>query len=178
MPACPAMPPRTEEDLRPHVRRHFEDLGYAVLDEVPFNGRVADLVAVRDGPAASGGPGDPGEPGDPGASARRDDVVAVELKLSDWQKAHVQAKAYQLGARRTYVALPLGKARRVAADHAARFQRSGVGLLGVQVAARTSFGAVRRLLEARPSDRTLPFLAEGLATGRVGRRRRRAWWRR
>lgn len=177
------MPPRFEEDLRPHVRRHFEDLGYAVRDEVPFNGRVADLVAVRAGDGT--GRGDGGGSGTDvkanagaGADGTSRDVVAVELKLADWRQAHVQAKAYQLGARRSYVALPLPRARRVVADQAARFQRSGVGLLGVETRARTSFGAVRRLLEARPSDRTLPFLVEGLATGRVGRRRRWPRWRR
>lgn len=134
----------SEEALRDPVRHWLVAQGFTVRDEVRFNGRVADLVGVRG-----------------------DDVVAVELKLRDWKGAHVQAKAYQVGAPRTFVALPLARALKVHPAKTSRFEDSGVGLLGVDV----DDASVRVLVEADPSDRTLPFLAEGLRTRRVGRSR-------
>lgn len=136
---------REEAALRPPVRDHLRSRGYRVRDEVRFNGRIADLVGVRD-----------------------DRVVAVELKLRDWTTALDQARAYQVGAPFAYVALPLERARRVAGT-AEGFRDAGVGLLGVEPPRR-----VEELLAARRSDRTLPFLAEGLREGRVGRPHRRS----
>lgn len=139
------MAPRFEESLRRPVRHWLTGHGFAVRDEVPFNGRIADIVAVRGR-----------------------EVVAVELKVRDWKQAHVQAKAYQVGAPRSYVALPLARALKVHPAKSSRFEESGVGIVGVDL----DDDRVRVLLEARPSDRALPFLVEGLRRGRVGRPRR------
>jgi hypothetical protein len=135
------MAPDREEALRDPVRDHLAAAGYDVRDEVRFNGRVADLVGVRG-----------------------DRVVAVELKLRDWTTAHAQAKAYQVGAHRTVVALPHEKAVPVEAKQT-RFEASGVGLWGVTFPA----GDVKRLRRAREADRTLPFLAEALRDGALRR---------
>lgn len=134
--------PGRENLLTIPVARHFVSEGYRVAGEVDVHGRYADLVAVR------------GE-----------DVVGVELKLADWKAAHRQALAYQLGCHRSYVALPLVKAARVAASHRAAFERDGLGLLGVN----HPEGDVRVLVEAGESPRLLPFLAGGLAARIVGR---------
>lgn len=117
--------------LREPVRAHLAEQDRLVRDEVPVHGRVADLLAA--------GP---------------EDLVAVELKLEDWQEALHQAMHYQLAAHRAYIAMPL--------DHAivplrarSRLERQGVGLLGVH-----PLGEVRTLVEARESSRRLPFLTD------------------
>lgn len=124
------MTPRREDALRPAVAETLRKRGCRVRHEVAFNERIADLVGV-DG----------------------ETVVAVELKLEDWRTALTQARAYQVGAPRSYVALPIDLARDVAEEHGEAFEEPGVGLLGVDPP-----GTVRTLIEARISDRTLPFL--------------------
>jgi hypothetical protein len=120
-----------EASLREPVRAHFAGLGGRVRHEVPLHGRIADLVVARD-----------------------DDLVAVELKLQDWQEAFAQAMHYQLAAHRSYIAMPLDHAI-VPLRSRTRLERQGVGLLGVH-----PLGEVRTLLEARESARRLPFLTE------------------
>jgi len=111
-------------------------MGYAVLHEVPVNGRYADLLAGRD-----------------------EQLVAVELKLADWKEALAQAMHYQLAAQRSYVALPLAKTHAPLRARS-RFERQGVGVLGVAPA-----GDVRLLLDARENERRLPFLTHGVLDG-------------
>lgn len=137
--------PPLEEALRDPVATWLQDHGYAVRHEVYFNGRVADLVATTD-----------------------DAVVAVELKLRDWTTALTQARAYQLGASRVYVALPHDRVVRLDGK-LQRFRDAGVGLLGVTWPG----GEVREVVEPAPSDRTLPFLETGLREGRLARERER-----
>ncbi len=138
------MPP-LEEALRDPVASWFEDRGFHVRHEVYFNGRVADLV-----------------------STRAEEVVAVELKLRDWTTALTQARAYQLGASRCYVALPHGRVARLERK-LQRFRDAGVGLLSVT----WPDAEVREVVEPEPSDRTLPFLEAGLREGRLARERAR-----
>ncbi|HVL47971.1 MAG TPA: hypothetical protein VM889_05400 [Candidatus Thermoplasmatota archaeon] len=128
-----AFRPRFESGLLAPVLAHFAAEGYTLATEVPVNGRLADVVA-----------------------ARADEVVAVELKLDDWRGAFRQATAYQVGADRAFVALPLLVAAGVM--HAPVFDQAGVGLLGVN----HPKGDVRVLLPARRSGRHLPFMAAAL----------------
>lgn len=129
--------PRLESELAPPVGAHFGREGYDVWYEVPFNGRIADVIAVK------------GE-----------EVVAVELKLRDYRGAHRQAIAYQVGCHRSYVGLPLPVALDCLRRHRHAFDASGAGLLAVNHPA----GDVRELLPARLHEgRFLPFLAEALA---------------
>jgi hypothetical protein len=118
--------------LREPVRAHFESQGGSVRHEVPLHGRIADLVVASE----------------------EQELVAVELKLQDWQEALKQAMHYQLAAHRSYIAMPLDHAI-VPLRSRSRLERQGVGLLGVH-----PLGEVRTLLEARPSARRLPFLTE------------------
>lgn len=107
--------------------------GYRVLAEVPIVGRWADLVGTREA-----------------------EVVAIELKLRDWRGALHQAVAYQIGADRAWVAMPLAAASR-AYRHRYRFEREGVGLLAVD-----DQGGVRIPIPAESSPRLLPFVREGI----------------
>lgn len=131
-----------ERDLCAPVARHLQAQGYRTFEEVYFNGRIADIIAVKD-----------------------DEVVAVELKLADYRTAHRQAVAYQVGCHRSYVGLPLDAALRCLRKHRRAFEQSGAGLLAV----RMPEGIVTELLPARHHEqRFLPFLADALRTLREG----------
>ena len=69
---------------------------------------------------------------------------AVELKLTDWQKALRQAAIYQLCADLCYVAMPSDS---VAKADVSEFEQAGVGLLSVQLSSK----AVTELLAAKTS---------------------------
>lgn len=123
-----------EAALLPPLRRWFEHAGFVVREEVRILWRRCDLLALS-----------PSE------------LIAVELKRTDWREALVQARAYQLGVDRAYVALPLSQAM-AAAHHRYRFERDGIGLFGVRGALRDP----SEIIVARPSPRQLPALRESL----------------
>lgn len=132
--------PRLESELAEPVALYLMERGYEAYLEVPFNGRIADVVGVK------------GE-----------EVVAVELKLRDYKSAHRQALAYQVGCHRTFVGLPLEVALLCLRKHRSAFHASGVGLLGVHTLPSGEPVDVRELLPARHHEaRFLPFLADGL----------------
>jgi len=122
------------------VAAWLEAAGYRVRPEVPIVGRWADLVGVGE-----------------------DSLVAVELKLRDWAEALRQATAYQVGADRAWVAMPLAAASR-AYRQRWRFEAQGVGLLAVD-----DRGGVRMPISAGPSPRLLPFVREGVLTSEAMR---------
>ena len=136
-------PDYLERALAAPVARHLQAQGYRTFEEVYFNGRIADIIALKD-----------------------EEVVAVELKLSNYREAHRQAVAYQVGCHRSFVGLPLESAVDCLRRHRHEFDKSGAGLLGVNMPA----GDVRELLPARHhAGRFLPFLADhlkGLGTQR------------
>lgn len=132
---APLPRPAPEESLRVPVVRHFQRLGYDVSIEVPFYSRYADVAGVNG----------------------RGDVFAVELKLADWRAALQQAKAYQLGATKSYVGLPVGKLT-TPLNHKALFLRDGVGLLAID----HETGAVEERLPPGPSPRLLPWAARAV----------------
>ncbi len=122
-----------EAQLAPPVAAWLEADGYRVRTEVPIVGRWADLVGARTG-----------------------ELVAVELKLRDWREALRQAIAYQVGADRAWVAMPLAAASRAYRERW-RFAAEGVGLLAVD-----DQGGVRVPIAAGASPRFLPFVREGV----------------
>lgn len=63
-----------------------------------------------------------------GFSASDRSCIAVELKLTRWQRAFEQALVYQLCADYSYVAMPKDALRRVPLDG---FREHGVGLIAV-----------------------------------------------
>jgi hypothetical protein len=56
-------------------------------------------------------------------------VVSVELKLSDWKKALIQAKNYQLASDFVYVAFPLSKSYNVLKKARHLLKKNGIGFL-------------------------------------------------
>jgi len=125
--------PRLESDLLQPVAMWLRDEGFDVRMEVPILGRRADLVGSR------------------GAT-----VAAIEMKMHRWAEALRQAIAYQLGADRVWVAMPLAAASR-AYRQRWTFEAEGVGLLAVD-----DRGHVRGPIRAAPSPRLLPFVREKL----------------
>ncbi len=81
-------------------------------------------------------------------------MTAIEMKMHRWAEALRQAIAYQLGADRVWVAMPLGAACR-AYRQRWTFQSEGVGLLAVD-----DEGRVRSPILAAPSPRLLPFVRD------------------
>lgn len=71
----------------------------------------------------------------------RDRLIAVELKMRNWQRALVQASMYQLCADEAYVALPQALCMRLGAQP---FQQLGIGILAID-------GTAKVLLPARRS---------------------------
>ena len=57
------------------------------------------------------------------------EIVTIEVKISDWQRAVGQAARNRIFAHRSYVALPQGTARRVRMEPL--FGQLGLGLIGV-----------------------------------------------
>lgn len=57
------------------------------------------------------------------------DLVAIEVKVSDWRRGLQQASRNRLFAERSYLAVPLRTAKRIKHDSFAR--SSGIGILGI-----------------------------------------------
>lgn len=126
--------PALERELAAPVGRFLAEQGYEPFYEVYFNGRIADVIALKG-----------------------DEVVAVELKLRDYRTAHRQAIAYQVGCHRSYVGLPLETALHALRRDRHAFAESGTGVLAV------ASEGVRELLPARLHERRhLPFVADAL----------------
>ncbi len=124
---------RVESDLHEPVATWLRGEGFDVRMEVPILGRRADLVGSR------------------GTT-----VAAIEMKMHRWGEALRQAIAYQIGADRVWVAMPLAAASR-AYRQRWTFEAQGVGLLAVD-----DRGHVRGPIRAAPSPRLLPFVREKL----------------
>jgi len=124
---------RVESDLCEPVATWLRDEGFDVQMEVPILARRADLVGLR------------------GTT-----VAAIEMKMNRWGEALRQAIAYQIGADRVWVAMPLAAASR-AYRQRWTFEAEGVGLLAVD-----ERGHVRGPIRAAPSPRLLPFVREKL----------------
>jgi hypothetical protein len=123
-----------EEDLKGGLKSFFRSHGYRAYTEVRMINRWVDLVAVKE-----------------------DEVVAVELKISDWKQALRQAVAYQLGADYTFVAMPFKHACK-AYKNRYWFQKEGVGLIAI----RPHRKDIRILLEPERSGRLMPMVRDNL----------------
>lgn len=134
--------PALESELAEPVGRFLAEQGYEILYEVAFNGRIADVIALKES-----------------------EVVAVELKLRDHRTAHRQAMAYQVGCQRSYIGVPLETALLALRRDRHAFEASGTGILAVDG------DTVREVLPARlHENRHLPFMADALRSlGRAPR---------
>ncbi|SRR6266852_4038906 len=77
-------------------------------------------------------------------------TYAVELKITNWQKALRQAAIYQLCADYCYVAMPMERAQTLQLRH---FRAAGVGVLGVDLESQEVeiFSAAKKSSVKRPS---------------------------
>lgn len=97
-----------EVELIKPVKQYFIKKGFTVFHEIRIGFCRADIVAIND-----------------------DTVIAVELKLSDWKKALIQVRNYQLAAGYVYIAVPLKKVDLILKRAAEQLQKEGIGLLSV-----------------------------------------------
>jgi hypothetical protein len=97
-----------ELELVKPVMVYLKEKGYIVRREIRIGYHRADIVGFK-----------------------RDNTVAVELKINDWKKAIVQAKNYQLGADYVYIAVPLIKSFNILRKAELQIKNCGIGLLVV-----------------------------------------------
>jgi hypothetical protein len=119
-----------EVDLVEPVRQHFLEKGYSITLEVPVYRNRADMVMYTES-----------------------ELIAVELKLSNWQRAVRQAGYYQLGADYTYIAMPFNEAFEVY-KRRKLLNKHHVGLLAVII----DTNEVRELIEPKRSVKKLGYI--------------------
>lgn len=95
-----------ESELIKPVSDYFKKNGYIVRYEIRIGFCRADIVAFKN-----------------------DEIIAIELKLSDWKKAMAQAKNYQLGCNYVYLAFPLSKVYNILRKAEYFLKKEGIGLL-------------------------------------------------
>lgn len=110
----------SENLVQNQVKEHFEHECFTVYEEVPMLGNRIDIVATKKGGS---------------------EVIAVEVKVSDWKRAVQQAVLYRLVADRVYVAIWEDFVHRVDFDVLRHF---GIGVLEVN-------GYAKCVLPARTS---------------------------
>ncbi len=110
-----------ECDLSLPVRRFLSREGYnRVVRELPFFDRSIDVYGVAWA--------------DQARTVEGAKTIAVELKLSKWQKALHQAALYQLCSDYSYVAMPKKIAQ--ALVDCESFKAAGIGILSVDVVSK------------------------------------------
>jgi hypothetical protein len=126
--SCKIHPFYREWELAKPVSDYFKKDGYIVRKEVKIGYCRADLVAFRNNVA-----------------------IAVELKLSGWKKAIMQARNYQLGADYVYIASPLMKVDIFLRKASILMKNEGIGLLAIN----EKTCEVKRIIEPKKSKKTL-----------------------
>ena len=117
-----------ELELVKPVSDYFRKQGYLIRNEIRIGYCRADLVAFK-----------------------KDEVVAIELKFSDWKKGLVQAKNYQIGADFVYLAVPLLKSYKFLRKAEHYMNKEGIGFL---IVAENNC-EVRKIIDAKPSKRKI-----------------------
>lgn len=123
-----------EEDLKAGLKSFFRSHGYRAYAEVRMISRWVDLVAVK-----------------------KDEIVAVEIKIRNWREALRQAVAYQLGADYSFVAMPFKHACE-AYRNRYWFRKEGVGLIAI----RPHHKDIRIFVEPERSTRMMPIVRDNL----------------
>ena len=117
-----------ELELIKPVSDYFKKHGYKVRYEVKIGFCRADIVAFK------------GEK-----------VIAVELKISDWKKAIIQAKNYQLGCDYVYLAVPLLRVYNILRKAEVLLKKDGIGLLVIN----EKTCEVSKIINAKRSNKQL-----------------------
>jgi hypothetical protein len=127
---------KLERELLTPVMYYLRRIGcHEVVSELRFFDRGIDVYGVK--------------------QSRPKRTYAVELKLSNWQRALQQAAVYQLGADYSFVALPIRVALTLDLE---TFKKCGVGVLMVR-----PDGTVGALLEASRSSETRSHYVRAMA---------------
>jgi hypothetical protein len=117
-----------EIELIKPVSDYFKKQGYILKREVKIGYCRADLVAFK-----------------------KNEIIAIELKLKDWKKAITQAKNYQFGADFVFLAVPLFRAYSILRKAEFYLKKEGIGLLVIT----ENNCEVREIIEAKPSKRKI-----------------------
>ena len=112
-----------EEELREPVRVYFKNKNYLVFDEAKLFSRGIDVIAKR-----------------------RNNIIAVELKVQKWKRAIQQAYMDLRVSNYAFVALPEMKWERIDRRIYCEAYNCGIGLLSVD-------GDVRQIMRPAPSKR-------------------------
>ena len=117
-----------EEDLRDPVKTYFKNKNYSVFDEARLFSRGIDIIAKR-----------------------RNNIVAIELKVQKWKRAIQQAYMALRVSNYAFVALPEAKWERIDRTIFHEAYNYGIGLLSVN-------GDVRQIMRPAPSNNIQPKL--------------------
>jgi hypothetical protein len=117
-----------ELELIKPLSDYFKKQGYIIKHEVKIGFCRADLIAYK-----------------------KDEVIAIELKLKDWKKAIIQAKNYQLGCDYVYLAFPLMSVYNIIKKAEHLLKKEGIGLLIIT----EDSCEVRKIIEAKPSKKKI-----------------------
>ncbi len=97
-----------EIELIKPVIDYFTERKYQIFREVKIGFCRADIVAIK-----------------------KDETVAIELKLKNWKKALVQARNYKFGSDYVYIAFPLMKSYNVLKKAENVLRKEGIGFLTI-----------------------------------------------
>ena len=123
-----------ENDLYPPMIKYFQTKNYSIELEIPIYRNRIDLVAYN-----------------------YTHIVAVELKLKNWQRALRQATYYQFGADYSYIAMPFYEAIEVY-KRKWLLESDGVGLYAVLL----NKAEVRELVKPKPSQKKIEYMERGI----------------
>ncbi len=108
-----------EKELYPPLLDYLEKKGYSYYQEVKFFTRQIDLIAIK-----------------------TKEIIAIEVKVENWQKALQQALTCKLCANKVYIAFWHEHIDRIPQK---KLKKHGIGLLAVN-------GSVERVIKARKSQ--------------------------
>lgn len=117
-----------ELELIKPVSDYLKNQGYNVKREIKIGYCIADIVAFK-----------------------KNEVIAVELKLKDWKKAIIQARNYQLGTDFVFIAVPLFRVYNIIRKAEYYLKKEGIGLLVV----KENNCEVRKIIDAKPSKKKI-----------------------
>lgn len=121
-----------EVDLIAPLVKSYIEKGYKAYAEVQLSTRWIDVLLLNE---------------------RTSEVIAVELKLTEWKKAYRQAKVYQIAADYVYVGMPEEYVHR-AVTNKSYFDDLGIGVLSIN-------GVATEVIEAKKSE----ILSKGIKEG-------------
>lgn len=117
-----------ELELIKPVSSYFKNQGYNIRREVKIGFCRADIVAFK-----------------------KNEVVAVELKLKDWKKAIIQLKNYQFGVDFVFLAVPLLRVYTILRKAKHILEKDGIGLLVIT----EDNCEVRKIINSKPSQKKI-----------------------